>query len=187
MFHRIYKGFCYFLANGLFMKQPSYWLRHLFLKKCLNMSIGKDSSIHYGCFIAGGEFGANISIGNNSVINRFVYLDGRFNLKIGNNVNISHYTLIQTLTHDPQSPDFKGVPGPVILEDHVWVGARAMILPGVTIGEGAVVGAGAIVTKSIAPYEIVAGCPAKVIGKRSRDLKYKTKYFPLFNSDVQLF
>lgn len=183
---RIRMGLMYYCGNGFFMRQPCYFLRHFFLKKFLKMKIGLDSSVHYGCFVAGGEFGAQIQIGSNTVINRFVYLDGRFPLTIGNNVNVSHYTLIQTLSHDPQSSDFHGLPGAVKIEDHVWIGARAMILPGVTIGEGSVVGAGAVVTKSVPPYSIVAGCPAKVIGQRSKKLNYKTKYFPLFNSDVQL-
>ncbi|MBK7960858.1 MAG: acyltransferase [Bdellovibrionales bacterium] len=168
------------------MKQPSYWLRHTFLKRILGIKIGQDSSIHYGCFVAGGEFGAQISIGSNSVINRFTYLDGRFSLTIGNNVNISHYTIIQTLTHDVQSSDFAGKIGAVTIGDHVWIGTRSTILPGVQIGEGAVVGAGSVVTKSVDPYTIVAGCPAKKIGTRNRGLTYKTKYFPLFNSDIQI-
>jgi acetyltransferase-like isoleucine patch superfamily enzyme len=55
---------------------------------------------------------------------------------------VSHYTLIQTLTHDPQSPDFASAEKPVTIGDHAWIGARALICPGVTIGEGAVVAAG---------------------------------------------
>ena len=149
------------------------------------MKIGSESSIHYGCFIAGGPNGAAIEIGNNTVINRFTYLDGRFPLKIGNNVNISHYTLIQTLSHDPQHPQFIGVVGPVEIGDHAWIGARATILPGVKIGEGAVIGSGAVVTKSIPPYSIAVGNPARVIKERNRDIQYKSRYFPFFNSDIQ--
>ncbi len=74
---------------------------------------------------------------------------------------------------------------PVVIGDHVWIGARALICPGVTIGEGAVVGAGAVVTRDVAPYAIVAGNPARVIGQRTRDLHYRTRYFPLFDTDIQ--
>jgi len=179
------KGFSYYLCNGFIMNQPSYKLRHFTLSKLLNVKIGVDSSIHYGCFVTGSEHGSLIEIGDNSVINRFTYLDGRFPLKIGNNVNISHYTIIQTLTHDPDASDFCGVPGNVVIEDHVWIGTRAMIMPGVTIGEGAVIGAGSVVTKDIPPYSIAVGVPAKVIKKRNTELDYKTKYFPFFNSDIQ--
>jgi acetyltransferase-like isoleucine patch superfamily enzyme len=178
-------GLVYYTANGCIMSQPFYTIRHWFLKNFLNIKIGNNSSIHYGCFIAGSEHGALIEIGDNTVINRFTYLDGRFPLKIGNNVNISHYTIIQTLTHDPNAKDFRGVIGPVIIEDDVWIGTRATILQGITIGKGAVIGAGSIVTKNIPPYAIAVGNPARVIKERSRDLDYKTKYFPFFNSDIQ--
>ena len=175
----------FYFGNGLFMNQPFYKIRHWFLRKFLNVKIGKDTSIHMGCFISGGPDGAALEIGNNCVINRFVYLDGRFPLKIGNNVNISHYTIIQTLSHDPQSPHFAGVIGPVTIEDHVWIGARAIILPGVTLGEGCVIGSGAVVSKSIPPYSIAVGNPARVIKERNRDIQYKTVYFPYLNTDIQ--
>lgn len=180
-----FKASLYWLGNGLIMNQPSYSVRHWYLQKILGLKIGDSSSIHTGCYIAGGPWGAQIEIGSNTVINRFTYLDGRVSLKIGNNVNISHYSIIQTLTHDPQSSDFAGVPMPVLIEDHVWIGTRALILPGVTLGEGCVIGAGSVVTKSIPPYTIAVGNPAKVIKERTRNLNYKTVYFPYFNTDIQ--
>jgi acetyltransferase-like isoleucine patch superfamily enzyme len=134
-----------------------------------------------GCFITGSK----IEIGNNTVINRGTYLDGRVELKIGNNVNVSQYTVIHTLTHDPQNPDFTCVCKPVEIHDHVWIGTRTIILPGVILGEGAVVGAGAVVTKNVPPYKIAVGNPAKVIKDRTKDLRYKTRYFPLFDTDIQ--
>ncbi len=149
------------------------------------MKIGNETSIAMGCFIAAAPWGATIEIGDNTVINRFTYLDGRAPLKIGNNVNISHYTLIQTLTHNPYDPTFPGVAKAVVIGDHVWIGARATILPGVTIGEGAVIGAGAVVSKSIPPYAIAVGNPIKIVGERPREINYKSKYFPFFNSDIQ--
>lgn len=158
-----------------------YFLRHFYLVKFCNIKIGKNSSIHCGCFITG----SNISIGDNSVINRNTYLDGRVSLRIGNNVNISHYTLIQTLTHDPQNQDFVCLCKPVVIGDHAWIGARALILPGVEIGEGAVVGAGSVVTRSVDPFTIVAGNPAKYIKDRSRAIHYRSKYFPFFDTDIQ--
>ena len=119
------------------------------------------------------------------MVNRYTYLDGRAPLRIGDNVNISHYTLIQTLTHDPQSPDFVSLEKPVIIEHYVWIGARALICPGVTIGEGAVVAAGAVVTRNVEPYFIVGGNPATFIRQRSHNLRYRTRYFPLFDTDIQ--
>lgn len=163
------------------MNWTPYALRHWYLRKYCRISIGKDSSIAMGCFITG----SNIAIGNNTVINRFAYLDGRGPLYIGNNVNVSHYTLIQTLTHDHQNPYFIAYPKPVVVHDHVWIGARAIILPGVEIGEGAVVASGAVVTKNVGAYTVVGGNPAKPIGTRSREQRYKSRYFPFFDTDVQ--
>lgn len=171
----------FWLGNHLFMNWTPYRVRHWFLRRFCHVEIGRDSSICMGCFVTG----TNIRIGDNSVINRFTYLDGRCPLVIGNNVNISHYTLIQTLTHDPQAPDFRTLDGPVTIGDHAWIGARAIILPGVVIGEGAVIGAGAVVTRDIPPYTIAAGNPARVIKERTRDLHYRTRYFPLFDTDIQ--
>jgi acetyltransferase-like isoleucine patch superfamily enzyme len=167
------------------MNLPNHAIRLWALKNLLKINIGKETSVNYGVFITGSEYGCLISIGNNSVINRFVYLDGRFNLKIGNNVNISHYSKIQTLTHDIDSETFEGKPGDISIEDDVWIGVAAIILPGVTIGKGAVVGAGTVVTKDVPAYAVVAGCPARIIKYRNKNLKYKTKYFPYFNTDIQ--
>lgn len=134
-----------------------------------------------GCFITG----TKIEIGSNTVINRFTYLDGRASLRIGNNVNISHYSLIQTLTHDPQSQSFICQEKPVTIADHVWIGARAIICPGVSIGEGAVIAAGAVVTKDVPPYTIVGGNPARYIKNRTKELHYTTLYLPLLDTDIQ--
>jgi acetyltransferase-like isoleucine patch superfamily enzyme len=163
------------------MNYMPYLVRHWFLRRFCNLQLGVDSSIAMGCFLTG----YNIKIGSNTVINRFTYLDGRVPLTIGNNVNVSHYTLIQTLTHDPQNRDFVCLTKPVVIEDHVWIGARAIICPGVRVGEGAVVAAGAVVTRDVEPYTIVGGNPAQFIKERTRDLRYKTRYFPLFDTDIQ--
>jgi acetyltransferase-like isoleucine patch superfamily enzyme len=171
----------FYLANHLFMNWTPYRVKHWFLRRFCGIKIGRDSSFAMHCFITGN----NIEIGDNTVINRFTYLDGRVPLKIGNNVNVSHYTLIQTLTHDPQNPDFVCLCKPVVVEDHVWIGARAIILPGVTLGEGCVIGAGAVVTKDVPPYTIAVGNPARVVRERTRDLRYRSRYFPLFDTDIQ--
>jgi acetyltransferase-like isoleucine patch superfamily enzyme len=158
-----------------------YFIRHIFIRRILSIRMGSESSIAMGVFITGNR----ITIGSNTVINRGVYLDGRAALFIGNNVNISHQTLIQTLTHDSQSPYFIAVEKPVVINDHVWIGAQALICPGVTIGEGAIVGAGAVVTKNVDPYTIVAGNPARKIKMRTNQIEYRSRYFPFFDTDVQ--
>jgi acetyltransferase-like isoleucine patch superfamily enzyme len=87
---------------------------------------------------------------------------------------------IWTLEHDPQDPNYAAVGGAVIIEDFVWISCRAIILPGVTVGEGAVVAAGAVVTKDVEPFSIVGGVPAKVIGVRNRNLTYKLNFHKSF-------
>ena len=86
---------------------------------------------------------------------------------MGSNVSIGPEATILTLGHDPRSAAFADRGGDVVIGDRVWIGYRAIILPGVTIGEGAVVGAGALVTKDVEPYVIVVGNPARKIGERA--------------------
>lgn len=167
-------------ANNLPVWCP-YWLRHGLIR-AIGIRLGKDSTIATKVFITGNQ----ISIGRNTIINRFVYLDGRHTLVIGNNVNVSHYAIIHTLTHDVQSPVFQAVGREVIIRDDVWIGTRAIILPGVTIGQGSVIAAGAVVTKDIPAYSVAAGIPAVVIGKREQELDYQSRYRPLFDTDIQL-
>lgn len=76
------------------------------------------------------------------------------------------------MQHDPQCPNFGVESAPVVIEDYAWLSCRSIILPGVTVGKGAVVAAGAVVTKSVESYTIVGGIPAKPIGKRNPNLDY---------------
>ena len=88
--------------------------------------------------------------------------------------------------HDYNDPDFKlknGKRGPIRIGDRAWIGPNVIILHSVTIGEGAVVAAGAVVTKDVPPYTLVGGVPAKVIGERNRRLRYEFKgnnYTPFY-------
>lgn len=152
---------------------PSHFLRLFLYRHVFRVKIGESTSIHRACRF---YRPVGVSIGRNSVINRGALLDGRAGLNIGNNVSISEGCCLITLEHDPNSPNFAFRGAPIHVEDYVFIGAQAMILPGVTIGEGAVIGARAVVTKDVAPYNIVAGVPAKPIGERSRNLAYTLNY-----------
>jgi acetyltransferase-like isoleucine patch superfamily enzyme len=170
----------YYLYNHFVTRIPVYGIRHAYLRKVLGFGIGEGTAVHMGCFVTG----RSIRIGRNTVINRRCYLDGRAGLTIGDNVSVSPECYLLSLGHDPQAPDFRAVPGPVAIGDYAWLGARSMVLPGVVLGEGAIVGAGAVVTKSQPPYAIVAGIPARPIGERKRGLAYRLSYFPYFDTDI---
>jgi maltose O-acetyltransferase len=88
--------------------------------------------------------------------------------------------VIWTLGHDIHDDFHRDKGSPVTIEDYVWIGHRAIIMPGVTIGRGAVVAAGAVVTKSIPAMSIVAGVPAKIIGQRQSVLSYTKFHRPWF-------
>lgn len=115
-----------------------------------------------------------ITIGRGSIIGDRAFLDGRYGIHIGNDVNMGFDVMIFTNQHDVQSKTFAtdGKNGPVIIGDRVWISARSVILPRVTIGEGAVIAAGSVVTKDVEPYAIYGGIPAKKIGTRNTDLTY---------------
>ena len=152
---------------------PSHEVRLFFYRRVFGVTIGKATNIHRNCRF----YRANgVSVGAHSVINRDVLLDGRMGLTIGSNVSISEGSQILTLEHDPNSSSFEWRGAPVVIGDRAFLGARSIILPGITIGEGAVVAAGAVVTKDVRPFAIVGGVPARLIGERSRDLRYQLNY-----------
>jgi len=178
--NRLIIALLFYSYNNVFSKLPSYSVRHLFLIKVLGYTIGHDAAIHMGCFFTG----KNITIGNNTIINRKCYLDGRGTLKIGNNVSIAPESYILTMTHDGQTSDFSPIRKTTQIDDYAWLGARVLILPGVHLGTGCIIGAGSVVTKDVPPYTVVAGSPAKNIGERNSNLSYELKYRPLFDTDI---
>ena len=119
-----------------------------------------------------------INIGAHTIIGRHCLLDGRGGLEIGRNVNISSYSLLISAGHDPYDDGFAGYQAGIIVEDRVWIATRATVLAGVTIGRGATVAAGAVVTKDVEPFTVVAGVPAKPIGRRPETLSYELDYRP---------
>lgn len=135
----------------------------LFFKK-----LGKNTTIMKGFSMRGPQ---GISLGDYVPINIRCFLDGNGGLTIGNNVMIAPNVSIYTANHKFDRLDtamiFQGVElAGVIIENDVWLGANSIILPGVHIGEGAIVAAGSVVTKDVEPYSIVGGNPAKFIKSR---------------------
>lgn len=112
-----------------------------------------------------------VRLGDRVTLNEWIYIDGFGGVEIGDDVRIAHRTTIMSSDHRYQDRDqpihTQGlVCRPVKIEPGVWIGCNATILMGVTLGRGAIVGAGAVVTKDVAPYAIVGGVPARVIGQR---------------------
>jgi maltose O-acetyltransferase len=88
-------------------------------------------------------------------------------VRIGNCAVINDHCRLLTGSHDVHAPNWELVAEPIVIGDYAWIGLGAILLPGVTIGRGAVVGAGAVVSKTVDPMVIVAGNPARPIGRRN--------------------
>lgn len=171
------KALIIYLWDVLFSIIPNNYLRRwyfkFFLKNQIDNRVSVLRQVEVTC--VGG-----VEIKEYSTVNKNVYLDGRGGLKIGANVSISPGVKIITASHDVNSTDFNLILKPVIIEDYSWICTSAIILPGVKIGEGAVVASGAVVTKDVPAYALVGGNPAKIIGSRAKKLSYNPLWRPRF-------
>lgn len=157
---------------ALFLKILSHFPSHhvrKFMLRLFRMKIHKSAVIYSGFLVRAPH---KVFIGKGTVVGYNCELDGRKGLTIGDNVNISSDVKFYTLQHDYNDKHFKAVGAPIEIKDYAWISVRAIILPGVTIGRGAVVAAGAVVTKNVPDCVIVGGIPAKIIGNRNKDLEY---------------
>jgi acetyltransferase-like isoleucine patch superfamily enzyme len=165
-----------FLYNGALGKLPSRWLRRTYLRYYLG-SFGTGAAVQMGCRFLNGR---RVFLGDRTIVNFGCLFDGRgYAIRTGHDVSIGPEAAILTLAHDPQSSEFANKGGEVVIGNHVWIAYSATILPGVSIGDGAIVAAGAVVSRNVEPYAIVAGVPATKIGERTHDLKYELQYDPL--------
>jgi acetyltransferase-like isoleucine patch superfamily enzyme len=142
---------------------PSHTIRYLLYKYFFQVKISSNSIIYWRCrfFQPSG-----VSIGHNSIIGNDAFLDGRSGLDIGNNVNIAGEFRAYTMEHDISDPQFSGIGASVEIRDWAYIRTRVTVLPGVVIGEGAVVASGSVVTKNIEAWTMVGGVPAKFIKNR---------------------
>lgn len=149
---------------------PSHQLRKL-VYRLAGVKIGQRSYIHFGARFFNPS---GVKIGEGSLLGEKIFLDGRDDLIIGNHVDIASEVMIYNSEHAINSEDFHATTGKVEIGDYVFIGPRAIVLPGVKIGKGAVVAAGAVVTKDVGEFMIVGGVPAKIIGERqTKDLHYR--------------
>lgn len=171
-----------FLDFGLMLLRwvgsiPSHHIR-LFLYQLFGVTIGKGSRIHMWC---GFYDPSNVVIGEDTIIGDHAFLDGRARLRIGNHVAFASSVMVYNAQHNIDDPNFTAIEKPVVIEDYVFIGPRAIILPGVTIGRGAVVAAGAVVTKDVPPGTVVGGVPAREIRKRNvKEFSYRLGRARLF-------
>ncbi len=129
------------------------------IKELFDDNIGEGSSVNPSLYIHSAK---DIRIGKNVVIMNGFRCMSMGGVTIGDNVNISFGCTIVTNDHDLREKNIL-LCRPVTIKNNVWIGANVTILPGVTIGENSVVGAGAIVTKDVPDNSVAVGNPAKVI------------------------
>ncbi len=159
------------LATTIIPGLPSRRLRNWGMRR---MGVKMSPNVcFYPCFSVRNP--ALLTIEDGVSIGPHVLLDARKGLTIRKGAVIAYEAIIWTLNHDYNDTSFCGKGAPVEIGAFAWVCSRAIVLPGVTIGEGAVVGSGAVVTKDVEPYTIVGGVPARVIGHRERK-KYDYGY-----------
>ena len=173
-----------YLTNHIIAHIPCFAIRHAWYRVAVGVSLGRGASVFMGCYwYFYRPFGRNpqpVAIGDHTIINRRCTLDARGGLRLGANVSISPEVSLITSSHRCDDPAFGVEDRPIVIEDYAWVGSRATILPGVTIGRGAVVAAGAVVTKDVPPLAVVGGVPAKIIGQRTCDPHYTLQFRPWF-------
>lgn len=135
------------------------------LRELFGKLTGKEVDESFGLFPPiYSDFGENITVGKGVFINSGCCFQDQGGITLGDGCLIGHQVVFATLNHD-KDPDKRGdmTAAPIVLGKNVWVGAHATILPGVTIGDGAIVAAGAVVTKDVPAMAIAAGVPAKVV------------------------
>lgn len=154
--------YCYNkLIFGIAFMRAIFW--KVFIKK-----MGKKVYIMHSCIISSPS---GIEIGNHVCINHHSTISGGGSLRIGNFVMVGQNSSILSRGHafnDHAKPMmYQGqVPGPIEIEDDVWLAANVVVLPNVKIGRGAIIGANAVVTKDVPEFAIMGGVPAKLIRYR---------------------
>jgi len=146
-----------------FSPRPCFGWRRLVLR-CFGASVGRHVNTYPSTRI---YFPWNLTVGDWSAIGEDVLVYNLGPVTIGERATISHRAHLCAGTHDYTQPDLPLLKPPVTIGDQAWICADAFVGPGVRVGEGAVVGARAVVTKDVAPWTVVAGNPARVVKQRT--------------------
>lgn len=136
----------------------------ILLLKCFGANVQWSSNVLPSCRI---WWPSNLTMGAYACLSEDVDCYSVAPIVIGEQATVSQGVKLCTASHDISSRIMELTYKPIVVEANAWVAGWAILLPGVTIGEGAVVAAGAVVVKDVAPWTIVGGNPAKVIGSRS--------------------
>lgn len=174
--NRIYNAIT-FLGNMIINKIPSRTIRKIFYQ-IMGAHIGKDSVVFRRAEVLNPK---GLSIDNNSSVGWFTLLDARGEISIGKNVTVASYCKLITGSHDINDPMFTASFKRIEICDYAWIGTGAIILQGVKVGKGAVVCAGAVVTKDVGEFEVVGGVPAKYIKMRNKDVLYTCPKSPILH------
>lgn len=186
LYARIRDSIYYFLDSLLRLNLaftayfPSHAIRGFLYRNVYCVDMDRSAVLYYGAEIRAPW---NLHIGKGTIIGDRAILDARSGIYIGENVNFSTGVWIWTLQHNVQAADFgcSGEGKPVRICDRAWLSCRTVVLPGVTVAEGVVAAAGAVLTKDCTPFSIWGGVPAKCIGERNKNLTYE------FSGDHMLF
>ena len=158
----MYSGLIWLLSSDIIPNIPSKGLKTWSLRR-LGANLHKDVKFYSGFSVRNPK---GLVVEEGVSIGPKVLLDARCGLTIRKSAVIAYDAIIWTLNHDYNDLNFCGKGAPVDIGEYAWICSRSIILPGVKIGKGAIVASGAVVTKDVAPWTIVGGCPAKQIGKR---------------------
>lgn len=162
---------------------PSHHIRDWIYKNIYLVKMAPNSIIYFGAEIRGSY---NLKIGKGAIIGDKAVLDARVGgIEIGENVQLGSFVKLWTDSHDMNDPYFRGTPGkrgPIKIGNRAWLGPNVTVIHSVTIGEGAVIAAGSVVTKDVEPYAVMGGIPARKFGERSHDLRYEFSgdYVPFY-------
>lgn len=162
--------------NLLVTHVPSHTIRLLVLRLA-GAKIGNSTSVFRGTTVLAAD---RLAIGDSVSIGFRCMLDARGGLSIGSRTVLASDTQIITAAHEVNSPSFEAYMAPVSIGSYVWLASRVTVLPGVSIGDQAVVGACSLVRTDIKASEIAAGIPARMINTRTAELDYDPAYRPLF-------
>jgi acetyltransferase-like isoleucine patch superfamily enzyme len=173
----IISEFRLYVCNHIIGHIPSHSIRLFYYRNFMGFKIGNGSTVFMNCKF---DCAKGLTIGENSVINAKCRLDSRGILVIGNNVSVSEEVLFLTADHNEDLIGVHGRPKKIIVEDYVWIGTRAMVLPGILIEKGGVIAAGAVVTRDVKSLNVVAGTPAKIINTRPAIFNYTAEYKRMF-------